>query len=204
MRTETAFNPLDKKNLGVSVADALVAKPAESMPIGEQFEGAGIYALYYTGAFPAYESIAERNSAGRFGLPIYVGKAVPAGSRKGMYSLDVPPGRALCERLDDHVKSIEAASNLQVTDFLCRVLVVDDIWIPLGETLLIERFRPVWNVVVDGFGNHDPGSGRYRQKPSAWDVLHPGRQWVTRLTGQAPSRERIAAAIRQHFAGSET
>jgi hypothetical protein len=65
--------------------------------------------------------------------------------------------------------------------FYCRFLVVDDIWIPLGESLLIEKTKPLWNVIVDGFGNHDPGKGRYNQQMSAWDTLHPGRDWAKKL-----------------------
>ena len=58
---------------------------------------------------------------------------------------------------------------------------MDDIWIPLAESLLIERFEPLWNRAIDGFGNHDPGKGRYEQKMSPWDTMHPGRSWATRL-----------------------
>lgn len=77
------FNPLDKKNLGASVAEALLTK--EVHPLGQlpQFDGAGIYAIYYTGDFEAYEQIARLNNDGKFMLPIYVGKAVPAGARMG-------------------------------------------------------------------------------------------------------------------------
>ncbi len=31
------------------------------------------------------------------------------------------------------------------------------------------------NKIIDGFGNHDPGKGRYNQLRSRWDKLHPGR-----------------------------
>jgi hypothetical protein len=34
----------------------------------------------------------------------------------------------------------------------------------------------VKDAAVDGFGNHDPGKGRYKQARSDWDVIHPGRQ----------------------------
>lgn len=27
---------------------------------------------------------------------------------------------------------------------------------PLAESMLIEQLKPVWNVCLDGFGNHDP------------------------------------------------
>ena len=49
------------------------------------------------------------------------------------------------------------------------------VWIPLGESLLIERFKPVWNMVIDGFSNNAPGKRRFSQHRSLWDVLHPGR-----------------------------
>jgi len=39
----------------------------------------------------------------------------------------------------------------------------------------------LWNIVLDGFGNHEPGSGRYNQQRSAWDIIHPGRQWAEKL-----------------------
>ena len=45
MRVEPPYNPLDKKNLGVSVADALLARNVESLPLSEPFIGAGIYAI---------------------------------------------------------------------------------------------------------------------------------------------------------------
>lgn len=45
-----AFNPLDKKNLGESVAEALLQQPISPLP-PEPFIGAGIYAIYYEGKF---------------------------------------------------------------------------------------------------------------------------------------------------------
>ena len=111
----------------------------------------------------------------------YVGKAVPEGARKGGFGLGVDPGRVLFRRLNEHAKSIAAAKNLDVRDFYCRYLVTDDIWIPLAEAVLIDVFRPVWNKLVDGFGNHDPGKGRYNQQRSPWDTLHRGRTWADRL-----------------------
>jgi hypothetical protein len=59
--------------------------------------------------------------------------------------------------------------------------VTDEIWIPLGENLLIEKFRPPWNAVIDGFGNHDPGGRRAQQQRFPWDVVHPGRPWAEKL-----------------------
>ncbi|HDS1095122.1 MULTISPECIES: Eco29kI family restriction endonuclease [Stenotrophomonas] len=185
------FNPLDKKNLGASVAEALLTK--EVHPLGElsPFDGAGIYAIYYTGDFEAYEQIARLNNDGKFMLPIYVGKAVPAGARMGAGS-DVPPGKVLFKRLKEHADSIKAATNLSIEDFFCRFLVVDDIWIPLGESLIISRFTPVWNSLIDGFGNHNPGKGRHAGMRPRWDVLHPGREWAQRLAERPESPSRVA------------
>jgi len=57
--------------------------------------------------------------------------------------------------------------------------------------------NPLWNTVIDGFGNHDPGAGRYNQAKSAWDVLHPGRPWAERLSGASPHVEDVIAKARR-------
>jgi hypothetical protein len=72
-----------------------------------------------------------------------------------------------------------------------------DLVVPV-EAELIRRYQPLWNTIVDGFGNHDPGKGRYNQAPSEWDIIHPGRSWVTRLTGKSALETEIIARI-QHF-----
>jgi Eco29kI restriction endonuclease len=185
------FNPLDKTNLGDSVAEAVLEQPVGTLPPELPFIGAGIYALYYEGDFPLYREVARLNRNGRFRWPIYVGKAVPAGARKGGYGLGADPGQVLFSRLGEHASSIRQAENLRVADFRCRFLVVDDIWIPLAEALLIEMFAPLWNRKIDGFGNHDPGSGRYNQQRSAWDVLHPGRPWAAKLRPSATDERQI-------------
>lgn len=184
------FNPLDKRNLGASVADALLARPAVPLGALAAFQGAGVYALYYTGTFKAYEALAKLNRAERFQMPIYVGKAVPAGSRKGG-GLDASPGQVLFKRLGEHAETVKSATNLDLEDFRCRFLIVDDIWIPLGEALLIARFSPLWNSLIDGFGNHDPGKGRHAGTRSRWDVIHPGRVWAPRCQERKESARDI-------------
>ncbi len=104
------FNPLDKRHLGESVGQAMLRRPVRPLQDLEAFDGAGIYAIYYTGDFLGYEAIAACNRNGNYGAPIYVGKAVPKGARKG--------------------GDLEA-SSLNINDFQCRYLIVDDIWIPL-------------------------------------------------------------------------
>lgn len=185
------FNPLDKKNLGASVAEALLTK--EIHPLGDLpvFEGAGIYAIYYTGDFAPYAQVSRLNADGKFMLPIYVGKAVPPGARMGA-SLELAAGRVLYKRLKEHAESIKSAENLDINDFHCRFLVVDDIWIPLGESLIIARFTPVWNSLIDGFGNHNPGKGRHAGMRPRWDVLHAGRGWAMNLTERSETAAQIA------------
>jgi hypothetical protein len=46
---------------------------------------------------------------------------------------------------------------------------------------MIERFQPVWNKVVEGFGIKTPGKRRKDQYTSLWDMIHPGRQFVSKL-----------------------
>lgn len=194
LRRITPFNPLDKRNLADSIAAKLLQEPLSAMP-PEPFIGAGVYALYYRGAFPLYAPLICKEAMQA--VPIYVGKAVPKGSRKGGFGLGADPGTVLRDRLCDHAKSIDAAQNLRLEDFLCRFLVVEDIWIPLAESILIETFAPIWNKLVDGFGNHDPGVGRTNQRRSPWDVLHPGRQWADRLAPCAKTQHDIEREVRQ-------
>lgn len=199
MSTGEPYNPLAKQNLGASVAEALLIWPVERLSSLESFIGAGIYAIYYSGAFPEYEPIAKRNRSSRFEAPIYVGKAIPAGARKGAKTGGSGVTRALFNRIPEHSESVEKASNLFIADFHCRYLVVDDIWIPLAESLLINKFVPVWNTIVDGFGNHDPGSGRYKGKRPRWDVIHPGREWAIRCTERPETRKQILADVEEHL-----
>ena len=197
---DTPFNPLDKLNLGESVANALLKRNVGPLPPKERFVGAGIYAIYYTGDFRAYRPIAEQNRDNKFDRPIYVGKAVPPGARKGGFGLSTTPGNALFNRLREHSKSIEV-TNLRLTDFFCRYLVSDDIWIPLGEALLIERFQPLWNVLIEGFGIHTPGAGRKKQVRSKWDTLHPGRGLAADLPPNPKTANQLERDIHAFLAG---
>jgi hypothetical protein len=190
---DAPFNPLDRRNLGESVAAALLKQNVGPLPPANSFAGAGIYAIYYTGNFPAYAQIAQRNQNNHYDLPIYVGRAVPPGARKGGFGLGTDPGNVLYNRLRQHSRSIQQANNLELSSFHCRYLVAEDIWIPLGENLLIERFRPLWNVLIEGFGIHDPGAGRGGQVRSMWDTLHPGRPFANVL----PPNQRPPATLEQ-------
>jgi hypothetical protein len=199
MTDPVPYNPLDKHNLGISVADALLAQPVVDLGDVQTFTGAGIYAIYYSGRFKPYAAIAERNKDGRCEWPIYIGKAIPAGARKGNVGLGGVQGYVLSGRLREHADSVRAANNLDIDDFSCRFLVVDDIWIPLGESLLIAKLAPVWNRLLDGFGNHDPGAGRYQGMRPRWDVLHPGRGWALKCQSRPETEEQIAEEVRAYL-----
>lgn len=197
MAKELPYNPLDKKNLGVSVADAMLAKHVSPLPPNKIFNGAGVYAIYYVGNYSPYKPLSVRNKNEQFRAPIYVGKAAPPGARKGGLGSNKPIGNVLYKRLGEHADSIGNTKNLKIEDFFSRYLIVDDIWIPLGESLLIERFSPLWNKKIDGFGNHDPGKGRYKQQRSPWDTLHPGRHWAKRLLPNSRSEKEFLGEIKE-------
>lgn len=192
------FNPLDKINLAKSIGVALADVEPVSLRELERFEGSGVYSLYYTGDFYAYEPLSKVNQVNPV-APIYVGKAVSPGARKGGFISSDAAGDSLFKRLNDHVKSIEQASNLSLEDFLCRYLVVDDLWIPLGESLLISQYSPVWNVLVEGFGNHDPGKGRHAGARPLWDMLHPGRPWADKLEPNEKTAGTIGSEALQYL-----
>ena len=171
--------------------------PVYKLPPPVRFVGTGVYALYYLGDFDLYTRIANLN-CGAETQPIYIGKAVPPGWRAARtQETDAP---VLYRRLREHTRSIEQAANLAIDDFRCRFMILggieSDLVVPV-EAELIRGRGPLWNSVIDGFGNHDPGSGRYNQAKSEWDVLHPGRPWADRLTGEAPCLEKIVEKVRQ-------
>lgn len=198
MKSQTPYNPLEKENLGKSVADALLRQASEPLAELPSFYGAGIYALYYKGKFAPYSKLAMMNQSQGASVPIYVGKAIPAGGRKGGGSgakvSSEKPTKSLFKRLTEHAESIRS-TELSIDDFSCRYLVVDDIWIPLGESLLITRYSPLWNLLLDGFGNHDPGTGRYNGLIPKWDVLHPGRAWAARCRPRKETARQIALEV---------
>jgi len=169
------YDPLDYDNLAQNVVRALMAQPCVELPPPAAFEGSGVYALYYLGDLDYYANMRGKET------PIYVGSAVPAGKRKGGAAKSAAERKKLYNRLGQHAKSVDTAKNLSVADFRCRYLVVVPVWIGLAERFLIKHYHPVWNTVVDGFGNHAPGGGRSSMKRPRWDILHPGRAWAQKL-----------------------
>ena len=176
--------------------------PVLSLPPPVSFLGRGVYAIYYTGANPLYAQYAKLNRMA-YGFPIYVGKAVPKGWRQSRAS-DTPENQAseLFSRLRQHHNSLKLSPNLQADDFMCRFVIFEDAgsdMISTVEAALIKLNRPLWNTAVDGFGNHDPGKGRYEQARSDWDVIHPGRKWAEKCNGTAKTSAVILAKIKSHL-----
>lgn len=177
--------------------------PIQPMPPIEAFDGAGVYALYYVGKRGMYRTFHEINRL-EYKQPIYVGKAVPRGWRQGR-AFDSSSSE-LYRRLCDHSKSIRLAENLDLSDFLCRFMILENAasnLIGTVEAALIRHYQPLWNCIVDGFGNHDTGSGRYNQEMSEWDLIHPGRSWATNCAPSSKSKSVIVESIRMYFINFE-
>ena len=181
------YDPLDYSNLARSVVDALLEADRKPLP-PEQFYGSGVYAIYYTGALDYVDEETMRET------PIYVGKAVPPGTRRGRSRTNPSSTRPLHRRLSDHASSIQQAESLSLENAECRYLVVEPVWITLAEQFLLNHFRPLWNTVLDGFGNHNPGSGRRNSARPRWDIVHPGRPWASSLRA-VETRDEILAEI---------
>lgn len=200
----SAFDPLDYENIGASISRALDDQPVQRLTELKTFDGAGVYALYYDGDFPAYAPLAEVNRANPGDWAIYIGKAEAENARKGEPNqANLLHGPKLYKRIQDHRKSIAQAENLDVEDFLVRALPVAPTWVPLAEVISIRMHQPVWNKIVDGLGNHDPGSGRYKGARPRWDTLHPGRPWAEKLQAHVESAEDISRQIETFLYGSE-
>lgn len=176
--------------------------PVHALPPPESFEGTGVYAIYYTGCFDPYQQYAAVNRLA-YNVPIYVGKAVPKGWRQARLSDDVlNQSRELHNRLREHARSISATDNLVLDDFKCRFVIVEgeaSDMIGTLEAALIKLHKPLWNTVVDGFGNHDPGKGRYEQAKSDWDVMHVGRAWADKCKGHCATPDEISMRIAKHL-----
>ena len=161
--------------------NAFERRNLEGLPPTDLSAACGVYAIYYNGTCSFYENLSADK-------PIYVGKAVAPGGRKGGGDLELATGNLIVKRLREHSKSIATTKNLRLSDFQCRWLTVNPHFANAAEAMLIDFYKPVWNVVVTGFGIHDPGAGRYSQARSDWDVLHPGRGFALKCAeGNSPA-----------------
>jgi hypothetical protein len=180
--------------------------PVHMLPPPESFLGTGVYALYYTGSNAKYKKYAELNRLA-YSHPIYVGKAVPKGWRQSRVSdKEGEQSNELHTRLREHARSITQGKGLEPKDFSCRFVIFEkdgSDMIGTIEAALIKLNRPLWNTLVDGFGNHDPGKGRYEQAKSDWDVIHPGRAWADKCNGRPTDKRTILGNIDRHLKSLE-
>lgn len=176
--------------------------PVYDLPLPIRFTGSGVYTLYYIGQNPLYAPLAQANRLA-YDLPIYVGKAVPRGWRQGRISDNaLSQSNELHARINEHTRNIRIGAGLEVESFACRFVIFEDTgsdMISTIEAALIKLFRPLWNTVVDGFGNHTPGAGRFEQAKSDWDVIHPGRRWAEKCNGIPKTEVAIQENIAAYF-----
>ena len=153
-----------------------------------------------------YQSLVIRNRID-FSIPIYIGKAVPRGWRQARTeNLSAKKSYELNSRLREHSRSIQQTETLENDAFHCRFTILENVesnLIGTVEAALIRLYKPNWNTVIDGFGNHDPGKGRYNQARSEWDIIHPGRSWADKCKGIASTPELIQKKLQQYFRNSE-
>ncbi|GET33845.1 type II restriction-modification system endonuclease [Prolixibacter bellariivorans] len=176
--------------------------PVIKLPPPEKFHGTGVYAIYFIGKSKLYSKLAAQNRI-EFSMPIYVGKAVPRGWRQArIETQSSKKSYELNGRLNEHGRSIEQVNNLSIEDFYCRFIILENAassLISTVEAALIRYYKPIWNTQIDGFGNHDPGKGRYNQAKSEWDVLHPGRPWADKCLGDAPNFDKVEEKAIEYY-----
>jgi hypothetical protein len=177
------FDPSDPKTVGRMVSIALLAQPLVPLADVQPAYGSGVYAIYYRGPHPLYESISASET------PIYVGKADPQNDDA---STTREQGAKLTARLLEHAGTIATAekyadqlpphlSVIRLEDFVCRRLVCATNAQLVAEKHLIRTFWPIWNSETKacwGMSKHGDAAKTRANKRSPWDVVHPGRQWA--------------------------
>jgi hypothetical protein len=191
------FDPSNPKIAGRIAGITMIAQARRPLANVDRFYGSGVYAIYYSGKFPAYEAISGREH------PIYVGKAEPADRES---KTAVEQGDRLSGRLNEHRKNIaKAERTLRLEDFEYRALVVRTGLQSSAEGYLIDLFKPIWNNEVGicyGFGKHGDAPETRANLRSPWDTLHHGRDWAHRDPKMRDARaaERIMEDIARHLA----
>jgi len=178
--------------------------PVFGLPPPKTFSGAGVYALYYIGRSGLYAKFGEVINRTSYNIPIYVGKAVPPGWRQSRLVSVSTTSSVLFNRLKQHSKSISEVKNLSTADFMCRFMIFEgdsQNMIAAVEASIIAEKTPLWNSVLDGFGNHDPGVKRKAGRLSAWDALHSGRSWTSRLSGEIPDEKELKRRVKDYLVG---
>ena len=200
-RSEHVYNNTDFSELIMDAVSFFNGTPVHPLPPPAKFRGTGVYALYYIGRVGTYSRYGELNRTA-YGHPIYVGKAVPDGWRQARVT-DTNNSTKLQSRLSEHSRSIAKVSDtLKPEDFMCRFAILEgpaSDMIGTIEAALIKLHKPLWNSSLDGFGNHTPGSGRFKQAKSDWDVAHAGRAFADKCEGIPKELEKVLNNIKLHL-----
>lgn len=140
-----------------AVQQSLVAEVLAAFPwpiaAADATPTAGVYGLRYAGDHPSYQRLTRLDF-------IYIGKAT-----------------YLPERVSSHAKSLNEAHDLDIEHFtISLVPLASVIHAQVAEHLLIGAFDPLWcRRGWTGFGSRPQGAGRAGQRPTDWDLRHPGR-----------------------------
>lgn len=194
LHQDNAYDPLLCENLGDSIAQAFKQSPVAPLAQLPQFNGVGIYALYYKGDFPPYQPLGDANRQKDDSWAIYVGRKEAENVREGdsqQQTVTEQTNQDPWGRIKSHRESISQAENLELDDFSIKFLALAPVWVPLAEVISIRDNTPVWNTILDGFGCHASGRGRGTLQRSKWDTLHPGRPWAAKLRENPVSREQL-------------
>ena len=85
--------------------------PVLPLPLNTPFCGAGVYAIYCIARKGIYKTYGEKINRTYYDVPIYVGKADPAGWRQNRI-VDEVAGNARYGRLKQHAESIKNGKGL--------------------------------------------------------------------------------------------
>ena len=111
-------------------------------------------------------------------------------------------GKVLFSRLKNHADSIRNTKNLKVDKLWYRYLSLKDFFIPLCESLLIDRYTPIWNKVIDGFGNKVVGAGQENeQQKSMWSVSTRAHGAAAKTNKKYPTAAGVLDKLQQFYAG---
>lgn len=100
--------------------------------------------------------------------------------------------------LTDRIKTL-VQYELYRKGIFGKLIKEDRMWENLLSSQPLRYYKPIWNTKIDGFGNHDPGSGRYNQAKSEWDIIHPGRPWADKCLGTSSTIDRIEEKAAEYF-----
>ena len=87
---------------------------------------------------------------------------------------------------------------MRTEDFWAKAILLFPGNAELAEVELLSMYDPLWNTVIQGFGNNPLGAGRQEASiASDWDILHPGRAGAGGQEGTPLAK--IHASVRKNF-----